>query len=55
MTLNDMLDLATSESEEVIILGDDNVNFMVRSDNKAFKELLALYGFQQLIKQPNRL
>ena len=34
MTLNDMLDLATSESKEVIILGDANVNFMVRSDNK---------------------
>ena len=46
-----MLSIATAEGKEVIILGDVNVNYLHKNDNKEFKETMILYGFQQMVKQ----
>lgn len=53
--LNDLLQLVMSESKEVNLLGDLNINFLKKSDDKDIKELLRLYGLKQLIEKPTRI
>eukprot|EP00112_Aurelia_sp_Birch-Aquarium-sp1_P007092 Seg1774.4 transcript_id=Seg1774.4/GoldUCD/mRNA.D3Y31 product="hypothetical protein" protein_id=Seg1774.4/GoldUCD/D3Y31 len=53
--MRDMLSTATVENKEVIVLGDVNVNYLVKEDNKDFKEILALLGLKQLIKDATRI
>ena len=50
-----MLSIATAERKEVIILGDVNVNYLCKNDNKEFKDIMALYGFQQMVNQATRI
>ena len=53
--LSNMLSIATAERKEVTILGDVNVNYLCKNDNKEFKDIMALYGFQQMVKQATRI
>ena len=53
--MREMLSTATAENKEVIVLGDVNVNYLVKEDNKDFKEILALLGLKQLIKDATRI
>ena len=53
--LNEMLEKATEGSIETILLGDVNVNYLVRNDNKEFKSILSLYGFEQMVQKPTRI
>ena len=41
--LNDVLQCATDKQKEVILMGDFNVNYSSKSDNKDIKESLSLY------------
>ena len=43
-----------SKSEEVIIIGDINCNYLDDNHEKQFKEMLSLNGYFQNIKQPTR-
>ena len=52
--MKEMLTLATSESKEIIIMGDVNANYLVKEDNKDFKGIFALMGMKQLIKEATR-
>ena len=51
---NDMLSIANTESKEVILMGDVNVNYLIARNNKEFKSVLELFGFKQLITKPTR-
>ncbi|MEM6812728.1 MAG: endonuclease/exonuclease/phosphatase family protein, partial [Pseudomonadota bacterium] len=53
--LNETLRSATDEQKEIILMGDLNVNYLSKSDNKNFKELLSLCGLTQLINVPTRV
>ena len=52
--LNETLQSATDEKKEIILMGDLNVNYLSKTDNKNIKELLSLYGLTQLINVPTR-
>lgn len=47
-----MLSMASESSQEIILLGDMNVNYLVPEDNKEFKSILNLFGFIQMINKP---
>ena len=49
-----MLPTATAENKEVIVLGDVNVNYFVKEDNREFKEILTLLGLKQIAKDATR-
>ena len=53
--MREMLSTAAAENKEVIVLGDMNVNYLVKEDSKDFKEILALLGLKQLIKDATRI
>ena len=53
--LHDMLSLATRDDKEIIMLGDVNVNYLVKDNNKDFKEILNLLGLKQLVKEATRI
>ena len=42
--LNETLRSATDEQKEIIFIGNLNVNYLSKSDNKNIKELLSLYS-----------
>jgi len=42
-------------SKEVILLGDCNANYADKTNNKDFKSMLQLNGFEQLIDKPTRI
>jgi len=46
---------ASTLCEEIIVLGDMNVNFLDKSINKEFKTIVNNNGFKQLIKNPTRV
>lgn len=50
-----MLITANTLCQEIIALGDMNVNFLDKSNNKEFKTIVSRNGFQQLIKSPTRV
>ena len=50
-----MVSLATANGKEIMALGDVNVSYLQRKDNKEFKEILNLLGLKQLIKEPTRI
>ena len=49
------LELVCSETKEVILLGDMNVDYLKRNDNKDIKSIIAENGFTQVIKSPTRI
>ena len=53
--LDDILSTTSSESKEIILLGDVNVNYLDKKCNIEFKSILNLYGLKQLIKNPTRI
>ena len=53
--LRDMLSLATRDDKEIIMLGYVNVNYLVKNNNKDFKEILNLLGLKQLVKEATRI
>ena len=53
-TFNDAVGESASDSKEIIIVGDFNINFVKASERKEFKELIRLYGFSQIIKRAIR-
>ena len=53
--LNDMLSLATKSNKETIIMGDLNVNYMDKNDNKDIKSMFNVFSFKQMIKEPTRI
>ena len=52
---NDLLINVEETSLETILLGDVNVNYLNRNENKEFKSLLPLRGFKQLVNDPTRI
>ena len=50
-----MLLIVTSESKEVNLLGDLNVDYLKKNDNTNIKEIIKLYGFKQLITKATRV
>ena len=49
--MKEMLTMAKAEHKEITIMGDVNVNYLVKENNRDFKEILALMGMTQLIKE----
>ena len=41
--------------KEVIILGDFNTDYLKRNIGRELKDMLTLFGFKQLIKEPTRI
>ena len=52
--LHEMLAKASEKSQETILLGDLNVNFL-RQDNKDLKSILNICGYKQMIQKPTRI
>ena len=50
-----MLSTVSSEDKECILTGDINCNYLVPSDHKEIKSILASYGLKQLISTPTRI
>ena len=50
-----MLITASELSDEIITLGDMNVDYADKKDNKCFKEIVTRNGFVQQIKTPTRI
>ena len=44
-----------NQYREVIVMGDFNINYLVRNDHKEQKQFLNLQGFDQLISKPTRI
>ena len=40
--------------KELILLGDMNVNYLVKDDQNVLKSVISSHGIEQLIKQPTR-
>ena len=52
---NELLHKMNEENKEIIIIGDINCNYLDNTNNKDIKELLALNGFIQVVKEPTRV
>ena len=52
--LNDMLSKVSEKSQETILMGDLNMNFL-KQDNKEFKAILNIFGFKQMVDKPTRI
>jgi exonuclease III len=52
---NEFNNILQSLTKETILMGDCNVNYANKGDNREFKSILSLNGFNQLIKQPTRI
>ena len=50
-----MLSTVSSEDKECILTDDINCNYLVPSDHKEIKSILASYGLKQLISTPTRI
>ena len=53
--LNKMLTKVNKDSMETFLLGDINVNYLVKSSHKEIKELFITHGLHQLVKLPTRV
>ena len=57
--LEDTLGLATTENNEILLVGDLNANFLPRQStdriSREVKDLLKGIGMSQLIKEPTRI
>ena len=51
----DMLDDSVYENKETILLGDINVNYQNKSDNKEMKRIISQHGFKQVISKAIRV
>ena len=49
-----MLDLATANLKEVIVMGDLNVNYHRNEDNTEIKSIISVNGFKQIVKEATR-
>ena len=49
-----MLSLVHDTSFETIILGDINVNYLIKKDHKNIKDIFKIHGYQQIIETPTR-
>ena len=47
-----MLTKVNKDSMETFLLGDINVNYLVKSSHKEIKELFITHGLHQLVKLP---
>ena len=52
--LHEMLAKASEKSQETILLGDLNVDFL-KHDNKDLKSILNIFGYKQMIQKPTRI
>ena len=52
--LDSMLSLVHDTSFETIILGDINVNYLIKKDHKNIKDIFKIHGYQQIIETPTR-
>ena len=52
---NERMSLVSALSNESIVLGDFNVNYLIPGDNAEFKAILNLYGFKQIVEKPTRV
>jgi len=50
-----MLISVNNIGKETILLGDTNVNYLKRTDNRDIKDIIAAQGYYQLIKDPTRV
>ena len=53
--LQNLLSLVCLERSEILLMGDCNVNYLSRSNNKEFKQILELYSLKQIITKPTRI
>ena len=52
--LENILNLINRENKESMIMGDVNINYLVKDDHKTLKELFNVNGYDQLIKRATR-
>ena len=52
---NNTLIVAQKEQKEVLILGDFNVNYLDKNDNKELKTIINVNGFEQIVKTATRI
>eukprot|EP00795_Rhopilema_esculentum_P007243 gene7243-12925_t len=52
--LNSMLSKVSEKSQEKILMGDLNVNFL-KQNNKEFKAILSVFGLKQMVEKPTRV
>ena len=50
-----MLSSVSAENKECILTGDINCNYLVSSDHKEIKSILAYFSLKQLIISPARI
>ena len=50
-----MLLRITSESLEIILLGDVNIDYRKKGDSKSIKEIFKLHGLKQLVTKATRV
>ena len=50
-----MISTVIAEFKETTLLGNLNINYMKKNDNKAVKNVFHEYGFKQIINQPTRI
>ena len=50
-----MLSALSSENKECLLTGDINCNYLMNSDHKELKSILAAFGLKQLITTPTRI
>ena len=50
-----MVSSVSTENKECILTGDINCNYLVSSDHKEIKSILAYFGLKQLITSPTRI
>ena len=50
-----MVSSVSAENKECILTGDINCNYLVSSDHKEIKSILAFFGLKQLITSPTRI
>ena len=53
--LNEMLSKVNKISMETFLLGDINVNFLTKSNNKEIKNIFVTHGLTQIVKSPTRV
>jgi len=52
---NKTLNTVVNESREVTLLGDLNINYLKKNDNKEIKEIIELQGFVQIVTKATRI
>ena len=53
--LDHMLSVISTELKEIILMGDLNIDYLKKENNKPIKEILDFYNLKQIVTKPTRL